>query len=84
MRKHQTFKKSQLEAEIDAYKGRYGVYNEFFRDILGRDGKPMCEDTYVDKRKGRKEFTWREVKALADALGMTWEQIDAILPDVNQ
>lgn len=80
----QTTKKSQLEAEIDAYKGRYGVINQYFQDILGRDGKPMCSDTYVDKRRGVKEFTWREVKALAEVLGMTWEEIDAILPDVNR
>ena len=72
-----------LDAELGAYKGRYGLSNDFFLDVLGRDDKPLGKNPFLAKRRGTQEFTFREVKVLADLLGMTLNEIDEILPEIN-
>lgn len=76
--------KTPLDAALDSYKGRYGVSNQFFLDLLGRDGKSLYKDSYIAKRKGKLEFTFREAKTLADTLGMTLDDFAELLPDINR
>lgn len=75
---------SPLDAEIGAYKGRYGVTNAYFCDLLGRDGKPLYKDAFIAKRKGEREFTFREAMTLARLLGMTPEELVDVLPEINR
>ena len=74
---------SKLDAELGAYKGRYGVNYQYFCDLLGKDGKPLYKDSLIAKRKGTKEFTVREAKVLADILRMSLDELYEILPDIN-
>lgn len=74
---------SPLDAEIGAYKGRYGVTNKFFYDLLGKDGKPLSKNSFLAKRRGDVEFTYREVKVLARTLGLSIDEISELLPEIN-
>lgn len=74
---------SPLDAEIGAYKGRYGVTNKFFYDLLGKDGKPLSKNSFLAKRRGKVEFTYREVKVLARTLGLSIDEISELLPEIN-
>ena len=74
---------SPLDAEIGAYKGRYGVTNKYFCDLLGKNGKPLNRESFLAKRKGQLEFTYREVKVLAKTLGLSIDEISELLPEIN-
>ena len=75
--------RTPLDAELGAYKGRYGVNDQYVRDVLGRGGSPMGKDAYIRKRKGVVEFTARELKCLADLLGMPIDEAYELLPPIN-
>jgi len=75
---------NKLDAEICAYRGRYGVTFQYFCDLLGRDGKPLYKDTFIAKRKGERELTIRECKVLADLFGMTLDELYETLPPINR
>ena len=81
--KHKKPEVKSLDAELRAYKGRYQLSNEYFLDVLGHDGHPLGKNPFLAKRRGKQEFTWREVKLIADLLEMTLEEIDEYLPDIN-
>lgn len=74
---------SPLDAELGAYKGRYAVSDSFFCDLLGKGGKPLYKDTYTAKRKGEREFTFREVWALSNTLGISLDELGELLPEIN-
>lgn len=75
--------RTPLDAELGAYKGRYGVNDQYVRDVLGRGDSALGKDAYIRKRKGTVEFTARELKRLAEMLGMTLDQVYELLPEIN-
>lgn len=60
-----------LDEAVAVYLRRHGMtQEEFARDVMG-----MATNTFSWKRRGVREFTLSEATVLADAVGMTMDEL---------
>ena len=68
----------QIDTELDVYKRRHSWTNEQLCDVLG-----IGDTAFRSKRKGRSPFSARELKIVADLLGVSMEEAYEMLPEIN-